>query len=85
MFLQTNILRHGISGNMMLAECEVQVLTLLRALKKRPVFFQTLIHGNDLRSSKKLHNQAGSDDWANAKLHQSAAIGSENDTHPEEK
>lgn len=60
------------------------VRTLLSAVEQSLVFLVALINLDELCTSEELHNKARSDDGANAKLHQRAAVRSNNHTHPVE-
>mmetsp|Transcript_30928 Transcript_30928/g.62763 ORF Transcript_30928/g.62763 Transcript_30928/m.62763 type:complete len:181 (-) Transcript_30928:220-762(-) len=67
-----------------LADRDEDSKELLRSLEQGPVFLDVVVDLDDAGSGKELHDEAGRDDGADAKLHQSPAVGGHDDSHPVE-
>lgn len=59
--------------------------TLLSPAKEGAVFCERVVDLDETRSGEQLDDHAGGDDGGDAELHEGAAVGGEDDSHPVER
>ena len=75
--------RHHVGDG--LAHGDQDAEQLLRAVEQGTVFLDALVDLNDARPRQQLHDEARRDDGRDAQLHQRAAVGRQDHTHPVER
>mmetsp|Transcript_18997 Transcript_18997/g.41280 ORF Transcript_18997/g.41280 Transcript_18997/m.41280 type:complete len:357 (-) Transcript_18997:258-1328(-) len=58
---------------------------LLGTRKQSAIFLDIVVNLDDSRTSQKLHNQTGSNNWTDTEFHEGTTVGSKNDAHPVER
>ena len=61
---------------------KIRVLTFLRPAKERAVLLERKVDLNKVRTGEELNDHAGGDNGSDTELHEGAAVGYEDDTHP---